>query len=308
MLSHFLNIPYRLFVIFSFIIPFSAAGALQTGALQGLQEFFLLAKQSVLGAVLKLGIAIGLVLAGFSVVGVIVSLVCAQGAAWLYGFFATRKTLELASQTPHQPIDARPLKLFFSVTLATTFLLAFLPNTDLLLAKHFLPPVLAGEYSGLVILGNIIVYGIGAFTSVLLPMASAAHAAGKGGERRILHLSLGVITTAVVIAWALFSLFPVILVNLLFGSRYLAIAPVLGHYAIAEGCVALSIALINYFVAIRNTTFLYLVGFCIAMEAALIFFNHSSILAIASMFMASSILLLATMSLNYFFTLKLKKV
>ena len=200
------------------------------------------------------------------------------------------------------------MKMFFSVTLATTFLLAFLPNTDLLLAKHFLPAGLAGEYSGLVILGNIIVYGIGAFTAVLLPMASAAHAKGAGGEQRILYLSLAVIGAAVVAAWALFSLFPTVLVNLLFGSRYLAIAPVLGHYAIAEGCVALAAALINYFIAIRNTSFLWAVGFCIAAEASLIFFNHGSILAIASMFMVSSILLLALMILNYFWAGRVKRL
>jgi O-antigen/teichoic acid export membrane protein len=304
LLSYFLHIPYLLFAAFSLILPFSIAGALQSGTLQGLQEFFTLSKQNVLGAVIKLAIAILLVLAGFSVLGVVIALVCAQGATWLFGYLATKSTLDLSRDTSRQPMDARPLRLFFSVTLITTFLLALLSNTDLLLAKHFLPETLAGEYGGLFTLGNIIIYGIGAFTTVLLPMASSAHAKGNGGERYILGLSMAVIAVAAFVAWALFSLFPGIIIGLLFGARYLSVAPVLGRYAIAEGCIALSLALINYFVAVGNKSFLYMLGIGILAEVALIWFNHASILAITTMLAASSVLLLVLMASNYFFTTK----
>ncbi len=304
LLSYFLHIPYILFAVFSLLFPFSIAGALQTGTLQGLQEFFTLSKLNILGAVIKLAIAILLVLAGFSVLGVITALVCAQAATWLFGFLATRSTLNLSRDTQHQSVDSRQLRLFFSVTLATTFLLALLSNTDLLLAKHFLPGTIAGEYGGLATLGNIIAYGIGAFTTVLLPMASAARAQGNGKERHILRLSLVVIALAAFVAWFLFSFFPVFIIGLLFGARYLPIAPILGRYAIAQGCIALSLALINYFVAIGNTSFLYLMGLGIAAEVALIWLNHASILTIATMLVASSVLLLMLMTFNYLFTHK----
>ncbi len=306
LLSRFLHIPYTLFLVFSILLPFSAASALQSGTLQGLQEFFALSKQNILGALIKLTIAILLVFAGFSVLGVIVALVCAQGAAWLFGFLVTRSALNLKERTPLQAVDSRPLQLFFSVTLLTTLLLALLSNTDLLLAKHFLPSALAGEYGALSTLGNIIIYGVGAFTTVLLPMVSAAKARGEGGERRILRLSLSVIAGAALSAWALFSLFPTVFVSLLFGARYLPIAPTLGHYAIADGCIALSIALINYFVAVRNTSFLYLLGLGIALEVGLIYFNHASIATIAVMFIISSTLLLGLMSANYFLTQRIR--
>ena len=298
-ISFYLHIPYGLFAIFSLLLPFSAASALQTGTLQGLQEFFTLTKLNIVSTVIKLGVAIVLVLAGFSVAGVMTALVCAQGATWLLGYLATKRHLDLTGGIS-QAFDSRPLRLFFSMTLATSFLLALLSNTDLLLAKHFLPATLAGQYGGLATLGNIITYGIGAFTTVLLPMAAAAHALGAGGERRILRLSLLVIAAAAFVAWAVFTLYPTTFVSLLFGDRYLSIAPYLGRYAIAEGCVALSIALINYFVAIRNTSFLYLLGLAITAEVILIYLDHSSILAIASMLITASALLLALLSLNYF--------
>ena len=304
LLSYFLHITYWLFVVFSPLLPFSVASALQAGTLQGLQEFFVLSKQNVLSAAIKLAVAIALVYAGFSVAGVIVALVCAQAASWLFGFYATRTRLGLA-QVPagpeSAPFDPRPLRLFFTMTLATSFLLALLSNTDILLARHFLSGTATGEYGGLATLGNIIAYGIGAFTTVLLPMAAAAHARGAGGERRILRLSLSIITLCVVFAWAIFTIYPSLIISLLFGARYLSIAPVLGHYAIAEGCMALSITLINYFVAVRNTSFLYFVGLGIVAEVVLICINHASIADITAMLIASSVFLLALLAFNYFF-------
>jgi O-antigen/teichoic acid export membrane protein len=304
LLSYFLHLPYGLFAVFSLLLPFSVASALQTGTLQGLQEFFTLSKQNVLSTIIKLAVAIILVYAGFSVSGVIIAIVCAQAASWLFGYIMTHTRLGL--NTPRtipadaKPFDSRPLRLFFTMTLITSFLLALLSNTDILLARHFLSGDVTGQYGGLATLGNIITYGIGAFTTVLLPMAAAAHAKGIGGERRILRLSLAIITVCVVTAWALFSLFPSFIITLLFGTRYLAIAPILGHYAIAEGCMALSIALINYFVAVRNTTFIYFVSLGIATEVILISINHASITAITTMLIASSALLLSLLIANYF--------
>jgi O-antigen/teichoic acid export membrane protein len=277
---------------------------LQTGTLQGLQEFFTLSKQNILSTLIKLAVAVLLVYAGFSVVGVIVALVCAQVASWLFGYIVTRTRLGLtavrAGSTVSAPFDSRPLRLFFTMTLATSFLLALLSNTDILLARHFLSGTATGEYGGLATLGNIITYGVGAFTTVLLPMASRASALGVGGERRILRLSLLIIAACVISAWALFSLFPSLIISILFGTRYLSIAPILGHYAIAEGCMALSITFINYFVAVRNTTFLYFVGLGIIAEVGLICINHASIASITLMLIASSILLLALLTMNYF--------
>ncbi len=208
LLSYFLHIPYVPLLIFSAIIPFSALGALQAGTLQGLQEFFMLSKQNALNAAIKLFVAILLVLMGFSVPGVMFALVLAQLASWMYGYFATRAKLGADKSTVRPLLDARNIRTLFSAILLTTFLLALLSNIDVLLAKHFLPPLLAGQYGALSTVGKIIIYGIGAFTTVLLPMASAAHARGKGEEKHILALSLFIITVASMCVWALFSAFP----------------------------------------------------------------------------------------------------
>ena len=164
--------------------------------------------------------------------------------------------------------------------------------------------MLAGQYGALSTVGKIILFGVGAFTTVLLPMASAAHARGAGEEKRLLVLSLSITTAAVVSAWAVFSLFPTAVITVLFGARYLPIAGYLGTFAIAMGCITLAIAFINYFVAIRNTSFMYLLGFGILLEVMFISLNHGSLGAITQMLVASSAILLALMGGNYFWAHK----
>ncbi|MEI7720241.1 MAG: oligosaccharide flippase family protein [bacterium] len=304
LLSHLLHIPLLPFIIFSLLIPVAGLSALQSGTLQGLQEFFSLAKQSVLGAVIKLGVSIALVLAGYSVAGVMVALVLAQLASWGYGHFATRGALEHPADATSGALSGQYIRSMFGMLLLTTLLLVLLSSLDMLLAKHFLSATLAGQYGALSTVGKIILFGVGAFTTVLLPMASAAHARGAGEEKRLLALSLSITAGAVVSAWAVFSLFPTTVVTVLFGVRYLPIAPVLGTISIAMGCIALSTALINYFIAIRNTSFMYLLGLGIIFEVFLIALNHSSLAAIVNMLVISSVILLVLMGGNYFMTHK----
>ena len=304
LLSHLLHIPYIPFFIFSMLAPLALIGSLQSGALQGLQEFFLLAKQNILSTLVKLGASILLVLAGLSVPGVMLALVLASCSGLVYGFFATRAALGGNVGPRESTIDRRSIRSLFSVIFITTLMLALLSNIDVLLAKHFLPTFLAGQYGALSAVGKIIIYGVGAFVTVLLPFASAAHARGDGGDKRILGLSLFAIGVSAFAAWALFSVFPELVVSILFGARYVAIAASLGTFAIAMGCIALSTALINYFVAIRNTSFVYLLMLAIAAEIALISFDHGSVEAVTRMLVVSSVLLLSLMCGNYFFTAK----
>ena len=309
LLSAFLHIPYVIFFAFSMLIPLMAVGSLQSGALQGLQEFFMLSKQSVLGALIKLAVSVLFVWLGFSVLGVMFALVLAQCAGTVYGFLAIRKTLD-AKECAGTPfvIDAHAIRTLFTTILISTLFLALLSNIDVLLAKHYLPAVLAGQYGALSTLGKIIIYGIGAFSTVLLPMVAAAHARGKGEEKRILTFSLAVIAAASMSGVVIFSFFPAFFVHMLFGARYLDIAQYLGIFSVAMSCVALATALINYFIAIRNTSFLYFLAFGIMLEVLLISLDHSSLAAIAHMLALSSAVLLALMVINFFISNKRRTI
>ena len=298
MLSNFLHIPILPILIFSLTVPLSAAGALLTGTLQGLQEFFLIGKQGILSACLKLALSIGFVYAGFAVSGVMAAVVIAQAAAWAYGFVAMHAILSPMQSTEHS-LNGPHLRATFSTILITTFLLALLSNIDVLLAKHYLSSFTAGEYAALSTIGKILLYGVGAFVGVLLPMASAAHARGQGEEHRLLFLVLGIIALSTLGACALFSTFPSLFVSILFGSRYAGIAPQIGIYMLAMGCIALTGAFINYFVAVRNTTFVYLLGTGIVAQVILLVYRHADLADFTRMVLYSSIILFVAMVGNY---------
>jgi O-antigen/teichoic acid export membrane protein len=298
-IAGFLRLEVIPLLAFSLLIPVALASSLQSGTLQGLQEFFLLAKQNALSAAVKLAVSIALVYAGFSVTGVMLGLVAASLASWGYGYLATRRIFVRHAAPQGEEFALAPLKALFMTILATTLLMALLSNIDVLLAKHFLSAEAAGQYGALSTIGKILVYGVGAFITVLLPLASAAEAGKSGGGRRILGLSLAIILAASVAAFGLFSLVPGLIITALFGARYLAVAPHLGLFAAAMGCISLSTAFINYFVAARNTSFLYFLAAGIAAEVALISANHASLGAVTGMLAASSALLLALMAANY---------
>ncbi len=296
-LSSFLHISIAPFLIFSLVILFMTPSALQSGTLQGLQEFFTISKQNVLSACAKLFISLALVYVGFSIIGVVIALVCAQCISWLYGYLMTRRRLAQSASASSIAPDVSFRALYLSLLL-TTFLIALLSNTDLLLAKHFLSADQAGEYGALSTMGNIIIYGIGAFTTVLLPLAASARAKGEGDERRILLISSVIIAVCACAAWLLFTLVPGVFISLVFGAKYLSIAPLLSRYAFAEGCTALSLGLINYFVAVRNSSFLYVLGAAILAEIILMYLYHSSIASVATMLVVSALLLLGGLLAN----------
>ena len=297
-----LHISYAPFLIFSALVPLTLISALQSGTLQGLQEFFMVSKQNIVATLVKLATALLLVLAGLSVSGVILALVCASLAGFIYGHFATRKLLNIEEGMSQVSMSGIEMGAQFSVIFITTLLVALLSNIDVLLAKHYLSPELAGHYGALSTVGKILIYGVGAFVTVLLPLASAAYARGEGGERRVLGLSLLGISLLSFCAWALFTLFPQLVVSILFGADYLDITSQLSSFSIAMGCIALSLALINYFVAVRNRSFLYLLLIGIVAQIMFIVGNHDSLGAITQMVVAGSFLLLILLGLNYFVT------
>ena len=299
-LSHFLQIDVWPLLVFSFMIPITLASALQMGTLQGLQEFFMLSKQNVLSTVVKLAASIALVMLGFSVIGVILGVVLAQMVSWGYGYMATHRLLRpdptSSAQKPFSPLSIRSL---FTTILATTLLLAFLTNLDVLMAKHFLLPELAGQYSALSTIGKILIYGVGAFITVLLPMVSAAHADEVGGGRGILYLSLSIISCASLVAYGLFYFFPTAIVEMLLGARYLSIAPYLAKFSIAMGCISLATAFINYFVAVKNNSFLYLLMGGMLLEVVAFTLNHATLAAMTSTLVLSAVVLLVLMACNF---------
>jgi O-antigen/teichoic acid export membrane protein len=307
-LEQALHIDRTPLLIFSLLIPLSLFASIQLGAFQGLQDFPDFVVQNSIVALIKLCGSIVLVLLGFALSGVVTALVLGTACGLFFGLLALRRHFRkngpvLAGAQHRHSREfiqqlRKPLLRAYPALLLTTLLLALLSNVDVVLAKHYLSDMDAGLYGALSTIGSIIVYGITAFVTVMLPVAAESYAK-KGKSGQVLALSLLLISIVAIAAVAVFSVFPTLIVGIMFGSRYLSIAPYLGLYGVAMLFEALSIALANYSIAIGNRTFLVAFVIGIILELGLVAFYHTSIDAVVYSVVISSALLCMLLTLNY---------
>ena len=205
-------------------------------------------------------------------------------------------------------IETRPsgtvLKNIFSKSFLAVFLAALLvaliSNIDVILAKHFFEPDLAGEYAALSAIGKILIYVASAFVTVMFAMVSESFAERKAHAEQTFKNTLVYIAALSLPAVLAFGLAPKIVVEIFFGSNYINIAPYLPIFSVAMFLFSLSIAFIHYFLAIRNNSFLLPFAAGALLQIVLISFHHKNIENVVASMLWSSIFLLVALVVNHF--------
>lgn len=115
-------------------------------------------------------------------------------------------------------------------------------NIDSMIAKHHFSAVDAGRYGAIFVLSKIIFFAVSSLASVVIPLVTAEKDLKKKNR-----LFLWIILANLLVAGlgvAVFYLFPGLVIKLLFGGKYLDIAPYLARF----GLLALLLSLLNIFV------------------------------------------------------------
>ncbi len=295
LIASLLSIPTTPVFIFSVLIPLSLLGALQTGAIQGLQNFWAVSTQNVIGALVKLLGSIALVLAGYSVSGIMAAVALGSLLSVVYGYAHLRRLPESEATAESPALDWHGYRAAFAATL----LIALLSNIDVLIAKHYLSAVDAGFYGVLSTTGKMLIYGISAFISVVIPAAADAHARGDGSESRVLRNSLLVITLISAAVLVIFALVPELVVSLLFGARYLPVAPLLPYFGIGMYLFAVATNLANYFIALHHQRFVYAFALGVAVEILLLLTFHDSLAEITGVIVASGLIVVGLLATEF---------
>lgn len=310
--SSFLKAEKLPLIIFGLLLPITLISGASRGALQGLQKFVPFSLMSVIETCLKLGLSIVFVALGFSVTGVIMALVLGSIVSYFYSLFNLKPHLnkdKLAEQINSRfPSMSKDTRSYLLVIFLATLFLAMFSNIDVILAKHYLPDFDAGQYAALAVIGRMITYGSTAMVTVMFPMASASHVNGDGKGTKLLTLTLGLIAAISIVILILFLALPELIVTILFGSKYLMVAPYLGLFGLVMLCVALSRALVNYFMAVHNNRFIYPFGILAVVQIVLIVLFHQNILQIIYSLLASSVLLLVSLAIIYLTQAKKSKL
>ena len=166
-------------------------------------------------------------------------------------------------------------------------------NMDVLLAKHFLPTLQAGLYSGMSLLGKILFFGTISISAVMFPRVAALHSQGKS-PRRIVNLSLVLVFAAGMVVVGAYSLAPGLVIHLLLRrAEFAQIGNNLGIYALAMLGLAISNVLVYYFVGVHRRRFV----FAMAIGAVLFFGGISMFHASLSQFTITVAVAINTMAL-----------
>ncbi len=250
LLMHFFHITQILpFFLVAPLWFFSVVTAVDTGILLGLHKFKHLGWILLFEAVVFTLATVVLVELGFAQLIYVATplsalLVCV--ATWLTVKAALKESKSAVSVKAHR----FPWKFYLHSVIVKFASVSFI-TFDVLLAKHYLNPTLAGHYVLLTVVGKILYYASALFGQFVIPMVSKEVGAGRDPRKTFLVLFA---TTAIILAGSFLTIgvFGWLTVPFLLGARAEVIVPYVPLYAFGMTCFGLSTLVVSYYQSKEN--------------------------------------------------------
>lgn len=225
-----------IFIIFGIGMPFYLLMSVNRGILQGKTNYRRLAITYQAEMWTRLILSIVLIKMGYGVNGVAWGLTLSIIATWLVSNSTIIKEQKMI-------FDNKKIIHFFFVVLAYECSQILINNSDTVLVKHFFTPTDAGLYAALALIGRIVYFGTWTVVTLLFPIVIKLEKEGKD-HTKYFWGGLGFVGGIAGIIIIACYIMPELMVNILFGEKYLSIAPLLWLYALATALFAL----VNVFV------------------------------------------------------------
>ena len=250
------------------------------GALQGSKRFGHLAWIIAVSALLRVGVGVLLVDAGGGVPGAVAASFIAQVAG------VGLALAVLARSGPLRLGVARRARAFIGEVgpvLSGLAAMWALIEVDLVLARHYLPDVAAGEYAAAGLLARAVLFVPAAVSMIALPSLSEVSGRGPRAYRWLFSSTL--VTALLAGSTALFlSLAGDAAIRVTFGQRFLGAVPLLAVLSTAMIGMSVTNLMVIFHVA-AGTRAYQMLWIVAAIETALIAVFHSSPLTIAMVVM-----------------------
>jgi len=281
-ISNFLNIDSNLPLILIWTLMFvSFFASVNMGILSGWQKFKDASLIGIFGAAIKLIFGILLVKISFGLNGIVGSFMLGGIASYLASVIALRFiikekiTAKKEEEIIEKAIDFDSMRKYVLPVFVGSLAINILSNVDMVLAKHNLGAIEAGQYGALTIVSKIIFFATGIIATVLFAM-SAEDNHKKNNSWKIFknasYLMLLVSTGAV----AVYFIMPKLILSLLFGNKYAEVAPYLGWFAIIVVLFSFANLIFQYLLSIHKTKISYgLLIISIVAGAFILFFVKS---------------------------------
>ena len=274
LLSKFLRIEAHvpLLVLFA-SLPLAIVLPMYQGVLRGTQRFVALGSSLSLWAFFKMLFGVALVLWGYGVLGGVFGVFIAHVGSLLFTLFLLRGIFRVRGEGR---IDVGDFLKYSWMAFLVMLAYNVMWNIDVILVKHYMSSVEAGEYSAISVLGKIALFAPAAVGIVVFPKTAEKH---EMGEEHF-HILLRGIVFAVLISGGvvlLYAFFPEFIITLVYGGKYINIAPYLWEYGLAMTFLALTGVVMNYALSVNKTEIFYPMLITVIGEIIAVYYLKQSI-------------------------------
>lgn len=279
-----------MFVIFGCGVPLYFLMSVNRGTFQGKKLFKSLSITYQGEMLSRLLITLGLIL----VFDLKSSAVIAIGIllSFVFGLFPFKSNnIVLKSSVGLDKKYSKQIKRFFLLTAFYELTQIIINNSDILLVKHYFESYEAGLYASLALIGRIVYFIAWMFVMLLLPAVVQLKKDGRE-TATVLFKYVGYIAVISTIIVVTCLSFPELIIQVLFGEEYLAMAPLLWKYAVATSMFAISNIFAYYYLSLDKYVPVIISGIFGMLQMVLVIIFHESLEQVVHMQIIAMILLL----------------
>jgi len=265
-----------------------------TGIIQGMQYFGCLSFISAGTSVFKFLFGVLFVWLGWGLLGALGGLLATALCLLLYSQWVI--VSHLPEKDPSFRFSWRKIARYVGGLFFANAFFGIMTQMDVILVKHYFPPVDAGLYASAAVLGKAVVYLPGAIVMAMFPMVASNQAAGKSSSSVMIKAVLLTLLLAGSGALCLY-IFSGLVLGVLFGPDYLPAVPVAARFGIAMLPLSFVFVVMNYLLAQGRTRFVVFMGAGALLEILGIHFFRSGLSEVLNVILAASGLVLLPMAM-----------
>lgn len=278
--AEYLGSPSQTYVIiFTLMVSVVILTVPNAALLQATQNFAWVAANGIIGQLGKLIIGFFLILAGWSVNGVLSSIIATTFITLLINALVVRKYFNgVQAHEVRLSTSTENFKTIFPVLIAN-IAFAALSQLDLILVKANFVADVAGAFAVAAVFGKAVMYLPGAIVVALYPMVAENEANHKSSIGLLFHGL--VITFALSSAGGIFYYFiSDFLIVTIYGQKYPESIEILRYYSLAMIPMAIVMVMEYFLMAKRRVLFAYLMLLVVPVEVMLIELFHQTLMQV----------------------------
>ncbi len=286
-LSYFLKIDYFLFLITGLSIFLFFYIPLLRGVMQGQKKFSSLGFNMIIEGTIKVVFGVIFVILGLKVYGSIFAVLLATFVSILIAFMFIKDIVKAKEEKE----DFKGIYKYSMPYFICMIAIVLMYSLDVVFAKRFFSPEIAGKYSAASTLGKIIFFGILAIGKAMLPLASEKHQSGEktsGLLRKSLIISMCI--AGIILVFYYFM--PGLIITILFGSKYIEVSNIVFIIGLALSFLSFANIILLYGLSvnkIKNSSFFLFIF--VILEIIIFYMFHESVIQYSIGFLAINFLI-----------------